>query len=335
MTRPRIPDDVLAAAHARSAARQARDWPEADRLRGEIEAAGWKVVDRGTDFALSPAHPPDVEEGGRIRYGASSSVPSRLAEAPIGVATIVLVTGDDADAVEGTLRPLREHAPEATQLVVVANDPPPALASVLATADRLDPGGPGIQTEVVWTAVPFGHAAALNAGIRRAAAPVVVVVEPGLELCGDVVSPLAETLADPTVAVAGASGRTSRDLRRWQPAPPGDVDVVDGPLMAFRREDYGRRGPLDEAFVAPPWLDAWWSLALRDEGEDGAHRRAVVLEALPLAAPPATADEAAGGSRDRATRRNFYRLLDRFGPRRDLLIGRATPNERTPSSLSR
>ena len=80
MPRQRIPDEVLSAAHARSAARAARDWPEADRLRAEIEAAGWKVVDRGTDFALEPAAPPTVEEAGVVRYGSSAAVPSRRAE---------------------------------------------------------------------------------------------------------------------------------------------------------------------------------------------------------------------------------------------------------------
>ena len=48
MTHQRIPDDVLTAAHARARAREARDWQEADRLRAEIEAAGWNVADRGT-----------------------------------------------------------------------------------------------------------------------------------------------------------------------------------------------------------------------------------------------------------------------------------------------
>ena len=52
VSRRQIPDEVLTAAHERAAAREARDWAEADRLRAEIEAAGWKIVDRGTDFAL-------------------------------------------------------------------------------------------------------------------------------------------------------------------------------------------------------------------------------------------------------------------------------------------
>jgi cysteinyl-tRNA synthetase len=42
---PDAPDEVLRLAAARVAARDARDWGEADRLRDEIEAAGWEVRD--------------------------------------------------------------------------------------------------------------------------------------------------------------------------------------------------------------------------------------------------------------------------------------------------
>ena len=51
-SRQRIPDEVLAAAHARARARAERDWPEADRLRGEIEDAGWDVRDEADGFRL-------------------------------------------------------------------------------------------------------------------------------------------------------------------------------------------------------------------------------------------------------------------------------------------
>ena len=60
----------------------------ADTLRAELEAAGWKVVDSGADFQLLPAHPPDVVEGQRVRYGSSGSVPSRLEEPAVGPATV-------------------------------------------------------------------------------------------------------------------------------------------------------------------------------------------------------------------------------------------------------
>jgi hypothetical protein len=131
VTRQRIPEAILDAAHARSRARAARDWPEADRLKAVIESGGWKVVDRGTDFALEPAAPPDVVEEGRVRYGSSAAVPSRLDEAPVGTATVVLVATDRPEDVDRVLAAVREHAPDGTQLVVVANAPSTTQAVAL------------------------------------------------------------------------------------------------------------------------------------------------------------------------------------------------------------
>ena len=121
MTRPRIPEAVLTAAHERAKARAAHDWETADRLRGEIEAAGWTIVDRGTDFALAPAAPADVEQDGRVRYGASRNVPSRLEEPERGLATVVLVATDWAADLVRALEGLRGHAPLGTTMVVVAD----------------------------------------------------------------------------------------------------------------------------------------------------------------------------------------------------------------------
>ena len=174
MTRTRIPDDVLSAAHARSAARAARDWAEADRLRAEIEAAGWKVVDRGTDFALTPAVPPDVVEGDRVRYGSSGSVPSLLDEPPVGLATVVLLATDEPDGLARALAGLRAHAPDGTTVVIVADDPSEEQAAALD-------GLAEATTEIVRTSVRLGRAAAINAGIRRAPGPVVALLGTDVE----------------------------------------------------------------------------------------------------------------------------------------------------------
>ncbi len=322
MTRERIPDEVLSAAHDRSRARAERNWPEADRLRAQIEAAGWKVVDRGTDFALSPARPPDIEEGERVRYGSSSSVPSRLDEAAVGSVSVLVIATDHPADLERALGPLRDHARDGTQVVVVANDPSDEQATALDTLDQLDPGGPGVATEVIWTSARLGHAAALNAGIRRASAPVILLLDPSVEPTGDIVTPLVDALDDDTVAVAGGWGIVSDDLRRFRDAPAGDVDAIEGYLMAFRRADYVQRGPLDEAFRYYRNLDIWWSLVLRDGGQETPPRRAVAIDV------PAERHEHRGwaelpdAERDRLSKRNFYRIINRFGSRRDLLVSR-------------
>jgi len=48
------PDDVVAQAEARLAARARRDFAEADRLRDEIADAGWEVRDVGVGYELVP-----------------------------------------------------------------------------------------------------------------------------------------------------------------------------------------------------------------------------------------------------------------------------------------
>ena len=322
MARPRIPDEVLDAAHARARAREARDWPEADRLRGEIETAGWKIVDRGTDFALSPAAPPDLAEGTRVRYGASSSVPSRLQEAPVGSATMVLIASHWPGDVDRALAGLARHAPAGTSVVIVADAPDETQADALDALEGRGSVG-DLPVEVVWTSARLGHGAATNIGIRRASAPVVILLDPSVEPTGDLVTPLVGALEDPTVAVAGGWGIVSGDLRKFEDAPAGDVDAIEGYVQAFRREDAARLGPLDEHFRFYRNLDIWWSLVLRDgEGDGSAPRRAVAIDGL-----PATRHEHRGWSslpeaeRDRQSKRNFYRIIDRFGSRYDLLLG--------------
>jgi hypothetical protein len=114
--------------------------------------------------------------------------------------------------------------------------------------------------------------------------------------------------------------------RPW--SPHSTIRRSRGYALAFRRDDFRDRGPLDERFRFYRNLDIWWSLVLRDEGEEQAPRRAVAV-ALPLERHEHrgwidTPDE----ERTRLSRRNFYRIIDRFGWRRDLLLDAAEPRPR-------
>lgn len=312
MVRIRIPDDILSAAHERAAARAARDWAEADRLRAVIEAAGWKIVDRGTDFALSLAAPPDVAEGDRVRYGVSGSVPARFDEPDLGLATVVLIANDHPGDLDRAVASLRAFAPDGTSIVVVADAPDIEQAEPLGAL-------PG-PIETVWTSERLGHGAATNIGLRRASGPVVILLDTSIELTGDAITPLVRALDDPTVAVVGGWGITSIDLRRFEEAPAGDVDAIEGYCQAFRRSDAAAVGPLDERFAFYRNLDIWWSLTLRDTGEGETPRRAVRLDGLPLRKHEHRGwTSLPDAERDRHSKRNFYRIIDRFGWRRDLL----------------
>lgn len=328
MPRDDAPAEITALADARAAARRARDWATADELRDRIEAAGWKVIDSGTMYDLERAAPADVIAGGVVRYGSSASVPSRFDEKPAGIASVVIVATDWPDDVARAVAAVATHAPAGTQLVVVANGPSPEQDDAIAALGQ--DTGPGVVVEAVWMAERLGWASALNAGIRRATAPVVILLDASVEPSTDLVSRLAAALDDPTVAVVGPFGLVSRDLRRFESAPEEAVDVeaVEGYVQAFRRSDYVARGPLDEAFVFFRNLDIWWSLVLRDRDEDASEeapaRRAMRVTGLPLVRHEHRGwTSLPDDERDRQSRRNFYRVLKRFATRRDLLVAAA------------
>jgi hypothetical protein len=321
----RAPEAVQAAARERAAAREARDWATADRLRAEIEAAGWRVIDAGTDFRLEPSAPPDVEVGGEVRYGRSDAVPSRLGEPARGLATVVLVASTDPGETRRALDAITSTSPDGTHVVLVADGLPDRALEGIRSTDLA--AREGMPVELVRTSAVLGHAAALNAGLRRAAAEIVIVVDPSVVPGGDVVTPLVRALDAGTVAIAGPFGLTSADLRRFDEAlATGDesraVAAVQGYLMAFRRSDAVARGPFDEGFRYYRNLDIWWSLVLRDEGEGVAPRRALAVPGLPVErAEPRAWSTTPEAERDRLSKRNFYRVLDRFRTRDDLAVG--------------
>lgn len=320
-----VPHPIRRLADERARARRARDWATADRLKAEIEAAGWRVVDAGTLSSLERGIPATVEVDGEVRYGTSAAVPSRLAEPPTARASIVLVAGARAGVLDRAVGALRRVSADAP-VVVVANSPSGEAAAEVAALPA--------DVEVLRLASRLGAASALNAGIRRAAGEVVVVLDPRVEVRADLARAMASALEDPSVGVAGLRGLATPDLVRFGPAPAGATEVVavDGLAMAFHRSDYLALGPLDEQFTRGDYLDAWWSLVLRDgtapldsDGPAGADedvetgaapRRALVVD-LPFVLLDGDEDP----RDERLARRHRYRFLKRFATRRDLLTG--------------
>jgi hypothetical protein len=320
MARETAPQEIVDLAEARAVARRARDWTTADMLLGKIEAAGWRVVDTGTLYDLERAAHPDIVEDGIARYGSSASVPSRLEVPDAGVATVVMVATDWPEDVQRAVGAFRAHSPAGTQLVVVANAPSEDQAAALVGLSADD------GVEVVWMAARVGHAAALNAGIRRSVAPVVILADTSIEPRGDLVGAVAAALEDAGVAVAGPFGLVSDDLRHFAD-PAGDVvevTAIEGYALGFRRADYVARGPLDEHFAFYRNLDIWWSLVLRNQAEgapdDARPRRAVRVLGVPVLRHWHRGWESLPeDERERLSKKNFYRVLKRFAARRDLL----------------
>ena len=281
------PAEITHLVRERTEARARHDWPKADELKAQIEAAGWRVVDRGSRTSIPPAAPATVAVDGEVRYGTASAVPSLL-DAPATAAwTVVVLASEQPERLSRLLTALRTHSPADTQVVAVANDPSEAQRAALA-ADAPDRAPiSGTVPEILRTSTRLGYAAALNIALQRAAGEFVLLTDATVWPAGDALSPLATALHDPEVAAAGAFGLYSGAAGPIRPggltrepaaaedvagnvatadgAAPAiaDATALEGAWLAFRRSDYIELGPLDEHFVTPAWLDVWWTLRLR------------------------------------------------------------------------
>ncbi len=311
------PAEVRELADRRAAARAARDFAEADRLRAAVTGFGWRLRDTADGYRLDPAPPfevaasatdlPDRTSTGTDVGGRTCSIglvvdgwPSDLrrcveavlAHAPAGVVVVGLDLGD----VDGAGQVLHDLAAEHPGRV---------------EEWHLE-GGP--------SAVGWGPARA--ALLRLDPAPVHVVMDSSTVLDGDALTPLLAALdADPGVVAAGWQGALVDVDDGWRsvaPAGPGEVDVLLGYLFAVRR---------DAALAAPPHAkarfyrnaDLEWSLALREAGGR------LVVPPGPL---PCHQERHRGYHdtdpevRERESRRTYHRLLQRFRGRTHLLAPR-------------
>jgi cysteinyl-tRNA synthetase len=166
---------------------------------------------------------------------------------------------------------------------------------------------------------PLGFAAAVNAGIDAAAGDVVILFDPGTELTGDAVTPLVAALRDPGVAVAGPFGVSSKGtVKEFEESAGPEADAIEGYCMAFRTADAKAVEGFDPKFRFYRIADIEFSFRLRD----AAGGRAVVVPGLPVVKHEHRLWEATDPKeRDRLSRRNFYRFLDRWGKRHDMLVG--------------
>ncbi len=167
------------------------------------------------------------------------------------------------------------------------------------------------------TLPPAGFAGAVNSGLRAAAGEVVVLFDPGTEATGDLVTPLLEMLGRPGVGLAAAYGvRGAGTVKHFHDHAGPEVDAVEGYCMAFRRAEALAVGGFDERFKFYRIADFEFSFRIRNTGQ-----RAMVVAALPLRKHAHRLWEAETDSeRERLSRKNFYRFLDRWGKRSDLLV---------------
>ncbi|HYX80629.1 MAG TPA: hypothetical protein VE976_08465 [Actinomycetota bacterium] len=296
-----IPDEVRRLAAEREERRAAKEFAAADELRDRIAELGYRVVDGPSGSSLESIEAATLE---RLR---PADVPSALEDVPTADASVHWVCEGWPEDIVRALEGFRAAAGALEVQYVVAD----------VTGEATDAFGGDVE---VLSLVPdAGWAAARNAGLRRSGGALVLAVDGSIEPTGDVFGPLRERVADPSVGVCGPFGIVSEDLRTFEPSsgigPAREVDAVEGYLMAFRRDVLVRVGPFDERFRWYRTADIEWSFRVKDAG-----LRAVVVDVPVERHEHRMWSSTRAEDRDRLSKRNFYRFLDRYRGRTDLLV---------------
>jgi cysteinyl-tRNA synthetase len=296
----------------RQALRREGSYEEADAIRERIRGMGYEVRDMGETTKVV-REPQWAKAAPTI--SSSHDVESLLGRADEVEFTVSIVAREGCQELDRCVASVRHWASGVrAEMLVVDNGLPDGCGALLDEIASRD------QRVRVFHADHFlGAAAGRNVTLRQARGRHVVMLDTSVELKGDIFTPL-RALLDAGAGVAGRWGAVTGDLRSFQDAgSSGEVDAVEGYLMAFRRDLLNEVGLLDEKYRFYRHLDLDLSFAARTKGY-----RAVIDTGLPvarhghvdwLATPPE--------ERERLSKRNFYRFLRKWGARTDILVAHA------------
>ena len=292
-----VPDEVRALAAERDERRRAEDFAAADALRDRVAQLGFAVIDGPDGPSFEPL---------------ATSEPRRIA--PHDVVSVL----DDSPTADVSVHWVVEGWPEDVARALAgfrADEGGRDVQYVVADVTDTDPTAYGEGVEVLEVETGTGWGAARNAGLKRSRGRIVLVMDGSVEPTGDVFGPLEAALGDPSVGVAGPFGISTQDLREFHDSDGPEVDAIEGYLMAFRRDVIRDVGLFDEKFRWYRTADIECSFRIKDVG----------MRALRVDVPVTKHEHrmyhaTPEAERDRLSKRNFYRFLERFRDRYDLLV---------------
>jgi GT2 family glycosyltransferase len=316
-----IPDRVRKWVAAREQHRRHGDFSAADALRQRIAGAGYEVTDTPDGPVVAAAR--------RWQPVAPGDVANRLdteAEHDLSVLLLLDAYGLEAEPawlVEDATRCLAsvlEHlAPHRFEVCILDNGVGGAAGAWAADAAR----NPGISAVHLGEPVGFNTARAVQH--RAATGRVLLWLDTGVTLNGDVAGRLLDVFGDPEVGLAGRWGAdlsaTVSEFTAVEPPATGltDVHAVWGYLLGLRRELL-RSGAvaLDQGFAFYRNADADLSFRVRAAGA-----RTVLTDLPAVQHVHRGFSETPAATVERESRRNYQRLLEGWrGQMQTLAAGR-------------
>jgi GT2 family glycosyltransferase len=303
-----IPADILALSHERDILRRRRQYDRADALKRQIEEAGYAIKDNphGAHLIILPR----IEVDG-IVYRTARQLPSLLDEADSCLFSLNILAQNTSEQTQRCVESvLRFAGNTAIEILLIDNASDDGLSIWAAALQRHD-----ARVHVLHASRPMGEAEARNLGLKQSLGRYILLLDCSVELTGDIFTPLAGTLADEHIGVTGLHGLHTDDLRHFEESQQAEVEAVDTLCMAFRRKLLQEVGLFDEGYRFPRYMDVDFNFAIRDCGVE-----IVLTPDLPITRYPILHNgRLSDAERVRLTKRNFYRFLQKWGDRDDLL----------------
>ena len=297
----KAPREVVASVEEHRVARASRDFQRADDLRAAFD--GYRVEDQAADRAVLSRADRRVPVRERRTISSAKEVPDRRSESPARSWTVGIVTREYPDDLARCLAGALAFLPADGEVFILdsgsRDEAQDRIAKIAAGDGRI---------EAYFADRDLGEGAARNALIRLARGRMLLMLDCSVEITGDLFGPLAQTLGDKGVGLAGPWGLRTTDLKHFDEVTTGDAEAVQGYCAAARREVLLEIGGFDERYRFYRNLDIAVSLAVRERGyrvvalgADRARRHTHrIWESL-------SEDE-----RLKRSRRNFDRMYRRF-----------------------
>ena len=280
-----------------------RSYEEADTLRDTLMESGYVVEDAPTGTRVRPMYEWEWYEESSQAVSDPWEAGSWLVEPDRVDFSIVVVArnyyiDDVSRCVQSALRWAGDRSVE---LIAIDNGSTDGTGEWLAETASKDP-----RIRVTHLDHPVGDGASKNLGLNQSAGRTILLLDPSVEVQGDLLRPIADLLSEETVGAVGAFGLRSTDLQQFDGVQEqsGDADSIRGVCFAFRRALVPQVGMMRESFRYHEALDLDYSLQIKAMGY-----RLFADPTLPAMGHELRVwTDLEDGDRSRLSRRNRYRF---------------------------
>jgi glycosyltransferase involved in cell wall biosynthesis len=314
-----IPDDILALSHQRDLLRRRGQYDRADLLKRQIEDAGYVVKDnpRGAHLVILPS----IEVDGKL-YRTARQLPSYLEDVDLYTFSVNILAQNNAEQVRRCIESILHFAGNTSLEIVLVDN---------ASQDGVHLWAEDVKRQescfrILRTTRTMGIAEARNIGLKQSRGRYILLLDANMEVTGDIFTSLEQTLNNDQVGLTGIRGLRTNDLRHFEECREPEVEAIDSMCMAFKRTLLKQCGLFDEGYRFPQYMDIDFSFAIRDTGAE-----TILTPRLPIISHPAAFSGIADSERVRLTKRNFYRFLQKWGDREDLLLYREDDEDEAES----